>query len=419
MNNTLRGFFFLILVIFLIWAENAFPSEESHARSLGLAGCYTTLSSGIEAPFWNPANLGFPQNPKFSFNLFSLGAKLGNNSFSVKDYNQYNGKFLNPSDKEKILNSIPSQGFDMNLDLGASALGFSLGQFAVTSQFSGISFLSLPKDPFELALMGNKLNEHTILDQANSEACAYFSLIISHGRRLFLIKGKDIFAGINLRWIRGIAYQKTVKAEGDFITRETEIQGEANFISRQAMGGEGYGIDLGLASILNENWTLGFFIINPLNQIKWSKKAQEKVYRIVVDSLTLESSSDDSVVKDEDFTRDLGSFITQLPTVINLGLSRKTSGLSLSLNWEQGFKNCAGSTNTPKVSLGTEYYLLSWLPLRSGISIGGREGFVFATGLGIDLGSSHLDFGLSTQKGILPSYGKGISLAVTSWFEIK
>lgn len=409
----------IVLVLSLIRVESGYPCGESGARSLGLAGCFTTLSSGVEAPFWNPANLGFPQNPGFTFNLFSFGAKLGNNGFSVKDYNRYNGKFLSESDKDKILNSIPDQGLDLNLDVEASALGFSWGQFAITSQLSGISFLSVPKDPFELLLLGNKLNESIIVDQANSEACAYFSLIFSHGRRVFTIKEKDIYAGINLKWLKGIAYHRTIKAQGDFVTRETEIEGGASYVSLQAMGGKGYAIDLGFASFLDENYTLGLFILNPLSRIKWNKEAEKKGYEIAVNSFTLENSDDDSVVREENYTENISSFDTHLPAVISLGLSRKTSRLMLAANWEQGFKNCAGSTKTPRLSFGAEYYLLSWLPLRSGISLGGKEGFLFATGLGVDLGSSHLDFGLSTQNSILPSYGKGISFALTCWFQIK
>ncbi len=409
----------MVLAVPLIQAENGYPSGESHARSLGLAGCFTTLSSGIEAPFWNPANLGLPQNSRFSFNLFSLGAKLGNNSFSMGDYNRYNGKFLTQSDKDAILSSIPDQGLDLNLDLEASALGFSWGQFAITSQFSGASSLSLPKAPFELLLLGNKLNESIIVDQANSEACAYFSLILSHGRKIFKIKEKDIYAGINLKWIKGIAYQRTVKAQADFITRETEIEGQANFVTRQALGGKGYGIDLGFASVLDENYTLGLFILNPLNRIKWNEKAEQKGYEIVVNSFTLENSDDDSVVREENYTEDITGFTTRLPTLIRLGLSRNTPRLKLAADWEQGFEDRAGSTKNPRISLGAEYYLLSWLPLRSGVSLGGKDGFLFAWGWGIDLGSSHLDFGLSTPKGILPSSGKGMSLALACWFEIK
>ncbi len=419
MKKIFRIFFLIVLAIFLVSVENAFPSGESHARSLGLGGCYTTLASGVEAPFWNPANLGFPQNPRFSFNLFSLGTRLGNNSFSLKDYNHYNGKFLTQSDKDKILNSIPSDGFDLNLDLEASFPGLSYRQFAVTTQVSGISTFSVPKTPFELLLFGNKLNENVILDQANSEACAYLSLVFSHGRKVIKIKNKEIYAGINLKWIKGIGYQKTIKAEGNFITRETEIEGEASFVSREALGGEGYGLDFGWATFLNEKYTLGLFILNPFNQIKWNKNAKERGYEIAVNSLTLENFDEDSVKKEENFERDLGSFVTHLPTVINLGLSRKTSELILIFNWKQGFKNCAGSSKTPELSFGTEYYLLSWLPLRCGVALGGREGFSFATGMGIDLGSSHLDFGISTPKGILPSGGKGISFALNCWFEIK
>ena len=407
------------LVFSLVGAESGYPNGESRARSLGLAGSFNTLASGVEAPFWNPANLGFPQNPRFSLNLFSLAARLGNNSFSAKDYNHYSGKFLAESDKRKILNSIPRSGLDLNLNLEASAVGFSWRQFAVTSQLTGASFLTLPREPFELVLLGNKLDQSIVVDQANSEACAYFSLILSHGRRIFRIKERDVYGGVNLKWIRGIAYQRTTKAQADFITRETEIEGGANFVSLQAMGGEGYGVDFGLASHLDEHYTAGLFVLNPLSRIRWDKEAEKKGYEIAVNSFTLESSNHDSVVREENYTHPLSSFHTHLPTVISLGLSRMASKLVLAAGWEQGFKNSAGSSKNPRLSLGAEYYLLSWLPLRSGISLGGKEGFLFAGGLGIDLGSSHLDFGLSTQNAILPSHGKGISLAMTCWFKIK
>ena len=419
MKKAFKLIFLTVIVITLIRIENVFASGESHARSLGLAGCYTTLASGVEAPFWNPANLGLPQNPRFSFNLFSLGTRLGNNSFSLKDYNHYNGKFLTLSDKNKIINSIPSDGFDLNLDLEASLPGFSYSQFAITTQLSGISTFSVSKAPFQLLLFGNEINEEVILDQGSSEVCAYFSLIFSHGRKAFKIKDKDIYAGINLKWIKGIAYQRTIKAEGDFITRETEIEGEACFVSKEALGGEGYGLDFGLATLIDENYTLGLFILNPLNQIKWKKDAKKRGYEIIVNSLTLENLDEDSVKQEENFERDLNSFNTHLPAVINLGLSRKTSRLILALNWKQGLENCAGSSKIPEVSFGTEYYLLSWLPLRGGISLGGKESFNFAAGMGIDLRSSHLDFGLSTPKGILPSRGKGISFALNCWFAIQ
>ena len=76
MKKSTKLILLIILAMTLFCTEDAFPSGESHARSLGLAGCYTTLASGIEAPFWNPANLGFSQNPRFSLNFFSLGTNL-------------------------------------------------------------------------------------------------------------------------------------------------------------------------------------------------------------------------------------------------------------------------------------------------------------------------------------------------------
>ena len=52
---------------------------QMHARSLGMANAYTALARGVHAPLWNPANLGLPDNPGFSMNLFSVAAGVDNN----------------------------------------------------------------------------------------------------------------------------------------------------------------------------------------------------------------------------------------------------------------------------------------------------------------------------------------------------
>ncbi len=94
---------------------------------------------------WNPANLSFKDNRGFSLNLFSLGAFVENNSFSLKNYNEYNGRFWDDQDKDNILSLVPSSGLNMNAQAEASALGLSIGSFSLVSYALGVSDSEFPK----------------------------------------------------------------------------------------------------------------------------------------------------------------------------------------------------------------------------------------------------------------------------------
>ena len=81
------------------------------ARGLGMGGAYTALARGVHAPEWNPANLGLPDNPKFSMSIFAIGTAINNNSFSLGDYNKYfTMEKWNSNDIQEILDHIRAGG---------------------------------------------------------------------------------------------------------------------------------------------------------------------------------------------------------------------------------------------------------------------------------------------------------------------
>ena len=132
------------IVIFILVSGSASCIAQLTARGLGMGGAYTALARGIHAPEWNPANLGLPDNPRFSMSFIAFGAAVNNNSFTLGDYNHYFGEVWSDSeddyigqdwserDKEDILNRIPDNGFRTNIRSTARLLSFSTGQFAFT-----------------------------------------------------------------------------------------------------------------------------------------------------------------------------------------------------------------------------------------------------------------------------------------------
>ncbi len=403
-----------IIVVFLIFFSPGTASSwvESSARSLGLGGAYTALARSTEATFENPAFLVFGRNSYVSF--LSLGVKIANNSFSLKDYNAYNGKFLKREDKDKILSLVPENGLNLHGDLGASLFGAKIGKFGLGSRILGISDLSFPKKPLEIILHGNSVDQRIEVEDLKGEALLFYEVALSYATKILSFKRKPLYAGLNFRWIKGVYYQKITEASGFFETKRSGIYGQGDFATISARGGNGFSFDLGFASLVNEKVTLGLALVNVFNSINWNKNTQRKVYRISSDSLTFENSDDDSAYIEQDYTEDIGSFKSRLPLIVKGGVSYKLKNFILAADLEQGFKNSAGSSKVPKLSLGTEYNGLSWLQIRSGVILGGKERLAICWGVGIKIKPSFVDFGMSTNSSFWPSKGKGIGLFLSS-----
>jgi hypothetical protein len=413
MREIIKGIILGILILLCIPGK-AFGFGESQARALSLGGAYTTLARGTEASLWNPANLGITDMRRSSFNLFSLGARIGNNGISVKNYNSYTGSFLDENDKEKIISSIPEDGFNINGNAEAIFPGASWGPFALTTKITGEANLSISKEPFHLLLFGNSLGEKTTFDGTEGESYILGDIALSYGRSFLKKENKEFFVGVNLKWLKGLFYEDVIKAKGEVLTLATGIEGEGDFALRKATGGYGFSLDLGFASIMGKRITMGACFFNLLNNVKWNRGTREQGYKVVVDSLTAENSDDDSVFLDEDYEKDIDSFNTHLPTIFRAGFSYKLRKVTLSLDWEQGFEKRAGASKTPRISFGSEYHLLKWLPLRGGLTLGGKEKFAFSWGTGLELRPFSIDFGMSIQNAFLPNYGRGLALAISS-----
>lgn len=402
----------LALFLLLLWADQSTPLGLSNARSLGLGGAYTAVARDNEAPLWNPANLSFKDNRGFSLNLISIGVFVENNAFSLNDYNQYNGKFWEDADKNKILGLIPASGLKLNAQAEATALGLSIGSLSLVTWASGVSDLSFPKDPFELLLMGNQTNDTISLEGTSGEAYAYGVLSLSYGKSLYRKGEKEFGIGVNLKYLQGIIYQKVIKASGEVRVNEDQIEGESDLILHSATGGKGYGLDLGIATRLSKKWSLSLFLSNPISRIKWDRETEEKGYEFQIDSLNLSNSDDDSVVLSQDYEKDIDPFITHLPLIAKAGVAYKARKILLAFDWEQGFENGPGVTKTPKFSLGTELKIISFLPLRSGISFGGKEGLSLSGGFGLNFGAVFLDIGIANKKALMPDDSKGIGISL-------
>jgi len=410
----------IILALSLLWLvpKDADASGNLSGRSVGMAGAYTQAARGVESAFWNPANLGFCRSSDKSLSVLSLGMSAYNNAFTLNQYNRYNGEFLTADDKQAILESIPAEGFNGSADASILGLGFSWGHLAFTLSGQGNSNLLLPKDPFQVLFFGNQINDTILLADSDGEAYASADLGLSYGRTIWSQGEKAILSGLSVRYIRGFAYQDVIQSQGEMFTLETGITGQGDFAVRSARSGNGYGLDLGITFNYNRKWSCGAFLGNVISAVKWNRGTQEKGYVFRVDSLLAEDFDVDSLVVDESYTRDIGSFTTHVPMLLRLGIGCQGARSLLTFDVEKGIKNGMGARDKLKASLGAEYRISRWLTLRAGLSAGGGQALEIAGGLGLKQGRCHLDLGIGMQKGLWPTRSEAVSMAITNGFDL-
>ncbi len=210
------------------------------------------------------------------------------------------------------------------------------------------------------------------------------------GNHIDSVKGKQDF--YSLQSLTGLFQDYIDGAESHF-----------NFFPRPA--GKGFSFDAGINIQIGENiWVAAS--ITELGFIKWD-------YNTLINKDTNDFYYKDFYVLTEDpiynqFVNDLDGldtrysgihYTTDMPTKYRAGiLFKPVEALSLELDWMKGLNNLPSNTTWDKVSLGAEYFISKNIPLRTGISFGGYEGFNFSLGAGytyknftVDVASSNMN----------------------------
>lgn len=393
-----------------------YASGQANPRAMAMGDAYTALAFGLEAPGYNPANLGLSANPSFTMDFVSFGIDLKNNSFSLDDYNTYTGQFLDDDDKEAILDKIPGDGLSFNFAGEARSMNFSIWRFAVNFRGIGESKVKLDKDPFELLLYGNAIKPDVSLSDSRGEAQAIADGSISYGHPIISWSAGQLAVGATYHYLYGIAYAKIIEAQGGIFTTDTGYVGDGHATIRQALGGSGHSFDIGAAVNFASNWTFSGSIRNIYSKIKWNKDTEETRFAFQMDPVTFQAMSDDevndSLVENSDTTYDIASFSSTMPTVIRFGLARNGKNIAWGFDWSQATSSAGSYSTNPRVSTGIEYRPIGVFPLRIGVSTGGDKGTMYSTGLGIYLGAFHMDFAAANYGSIIPQGTKGATLAL-------
>ncbi|NQT23800.1 hypothetical protein HQ585_00435 [candidate division KSB1 bacterium] len=416
----MNSFIGLLIIGFMIMSSVAF--SQMTARGLGLAGAYTALARGVHAPSWNPANLGLPDNPNFTFTFIGLDVNMTNNSFSQGTLNKYSGQHLYPQDIADILDRIPDSGLDLDIYALVRGLSFSTGRFALTFDVITDAMVQIDKEIFELIFTGNEIDKTYMFEDMDGKAWGVGSIGLSYGHPIEVEWAQAFAVGATLKLLYGGAYGQVDDAKVALHTERFGFNLDGNYKTTFSQGSMGWGTNLGAAAQIDEKWTVSAGFQNLLGSIPFNKEMQTDEGYFNGDSLTIMAISDDDeeedVLVDSVWTVKGGSFSKNLPIVFRAGCAYREGNTLLVADYSQGFQNTAIVSKTPRLSFGTEWQGVSWLPLRMGVVLGGRTGFGTSLGFGIHPGGFVMDIGMLFRGFFVPNTMKGFALGLDIGLEL-
>lgn len=409
---------------------------DTQPRPMGMAGTYTAMARGVESLYWNPANLALADSPKFSLPLtVGFSYMLENNSWSVVDYNDFNGDFIDEDMKDDLLSNLDSDGLQFNTDLGVFLPLISGATFPMPWGLSSAMAFNIrlgvegqvPGDMIEFLLRGNQFERNRLVDgrdpsydiaewDGETWALGVFSWGLAKPWMPSAVEpyASQFTVGTTIKLMSGFLGE-IIDSDGGFLTRVGGTQLEASGVARSGVG-IGFGLDFGVAGVSKDGrTTAGLSVVNLLDVMNWSIKTQQDSVFVIgnsisatsfigkdgleeifdnprevtingqIDTLFRADVSDSATWEDGDPVfrkeQEIDSFGKSLPAMIRLGVSHKPMPrLTVAANFDQAFTSGFGISNTPRISLGGEYRLVDWFPLRFGLSGGGRAGQSSALG---------------------------------------
>ncbi len=416
----------LFLSMLVLLTTGLLAQQVIDARATGMAFSNGADTRGLEYVGLNPATLAL-QNPfNFEFNLVSANASISNNSFNKNQYDRYftTGDFLTSQDVQDILDLIPSSGLRATAAAKLNTLAFYTRNLSISFTGLGGATVNVPKDFIELPLTGNREPGRIYrLDDADGSGWAGLGINLSAAYPFNTDQWTDIdflSVGATLKYIIGFGGFKVQSARGEFRDFDTSrnlnyahLNGEVDILTSK--GGKGVAADLGGLVTYKKKWSIGITLVNLLGNINWNKSVERNVFSMRADSLSLPDNIPDTVFTDTTFSA--SDFSTRLPAAFDLAAAyRWQPNLLVTAEFEKGFSNELGGSKKARLAMGLEYTALKVLPLRTGLSLGGRTGSAFGLGIGLNLKYWILDLAYLNHGGIFPGNSKGLTLSFTTRF---
>ncbi len=423
------------LGIILLFSTASF-AQNFNATGLGLGNNFISYSQGVDAFGVNPANLAF--NNRMEIKFFSPTIAISNSSISFSDYDRLftkegNHGEWNSNDKREIIDFFADDGLDINADVNLNVFSMAINNFGFGIDLIASGGINTkPVKLLRTALEEFDFTPDYTFSQPDFATGSFYSALKYSFSYAHLLKTKlrkfeidNIAVAAKLNYYSGIAVFQVLNSDVllersnkkrklfDEDLKQAKIKTRKAYPEGGISAGGGFGLDIAASAIYKDDWHFTLLLENLFASISWDVNTVEIDYAVSVPISFSGSSNDESDFSvDPDTTRKINSFSTPLPVNLIIGAHYQLlDKLTLTAQWKQGLSKDFGNVFTPQVGVGAEFRPLPWLPLRSGITVGGRDAFLLALGAGIDVDVFQFNLAYAMREALWPTFSNGAYFA--------
>ena len=429
---------FLLSATILVLVTDNFAQTRRDPRCIAMAGAYGSISRGVFAIDYNPANLAFSDEYSSYRSWGGFSYSFSNNFLSLDRYKKYNGKNLESRDgelKREFLNDLPELGWRIFTDahFALPYINFSRGNKAFTCDLILIGDIGLPRGIVQFLFEGNPVEERLSLDFAEE------LLIMGQWAYSFAVPLNKFAIGFSFKYLQGITYfglnpdSSYGYIDTYFEPGKNHLVGEGKYLFQQAVGGRGFGLDIGITTDEIDGYRFGASLTNLLGVIAWRKKTI--ISRLLGDDILpwggdfflyeykINEARFDKFFKDIPYTEifpsegktihDTTEFRVRYPSLVRFSLSKfLNEEVLFASDLVAGFEDRLYSFGAWKLSMGVEFIRSERFPVRFGVSFGGKDHQEIAFGSGYHRGFFHFDWAFGLNHGFWFSTAKGINFSI-------
>ena len=244
-------------------------------RALGMGNAYVAAARGEESLWLNPANLGLPGTPQWSFGIptLSVGADvLGLEVGDLRDVIEYRKQ--TDARKQELLDQVPASGTALRGDIRAPLVAAQVRHVAVGVSFNTIGGHSLDRDFMDLLFFGFQAQPGRYnITPAETQGfrATYWDFAAGYGHRLALPLPGPLSVGATVHYYKGTGVTQSGVSKVDTVRNALGIPTDVRvtYSGVQDEGGSGFGVDVGAAYRPIPVLTLSASLSNALNTFEW------------------------------------------------------------------------------------------------------------------------------------------------------
>ena len=397
----MRTYRFSAVAALLVGAA-ALPAQapNASAAATGLSGAFTARARGYDAVAWNPANLGFRDNPDFSLAILAFHGSSGLDPISLGDFAPYSGKQLPATQRETWLQAVANEGGENGrVDGGITPLAVSMGRFAIQIAASVAGSTKLSPDAFEAVLFGNAGRTGTSkdLDLAGSafRVGAFTTAAASYG----ISFGESFSLGVTGKYIVGNALG-IAEDQGSTSTQNAVTVNFPMIYSHpdsDVVIGNGIGADVGMA-FKSGRMTVGATVQSAFNNFKWD----ESKLRSKSGTALFNGTDNDADFDDQPYTSAPASLRAKVADdkfkpIVAAGIAFEVaSSLTFSADVRQQMGDALLLGPKTQAGAGFEFRGIPVLTIRGGAAYV-TNGWGASGGVGLDLGVLQIGAGAALR----------------------